>query len=486
MLYNHTMNDLIKSDPLLQKAYQFAATSMVGKTRHSGELFVDHCASVVKILQQFGVNDLHTLIAALLHHSYSHGAATLADIEKEFGEDVATMVKAIDSLRVIKLPELSREDFLESFRKMFLVMSQDMRVVLIKMADISDNLRTIESLRKEKQLIVARETLELFAPLAERLGMGELKGQMQDIAFKVLHPDEYEQVKKLLFKNREQMQRILLKLKGELNLTLTKEGIPFRIESRTKFLYSLYNKLKRDEINFDLEKIHDLIAFRIITDTTENCYRILGIIHKLWPAMSDYFNDYISHPKANGYQSIHTKVLGPYSRPFEIQIRTEEMHNQADYGVAAHWHYAESKTRGTSDHHLTQGIVMKDKKLEWVKTLANWQEEITDNEEFLKSVKTDFFGERIFVFTPKGDVKDLPKGATPIDFAYAVHSDLGQSAVGSIVNGKMVGLNSKLKNSDICEIVVSKDKKRKPSRDWLRFVVTTSAKKKIRHALLEN
>lgn len=466
---------------LIEKAQQFAALSLAGKKRYSGELFLDHCLKVVEILRSFDVSDPQTLAAALLHHSLSEGAATIADVEKEFGGEIAGMTQTLEGLRIIKLGKAANINLAENLRKMFLVMAKDLRIVLIKLADILDNLRTVSCLPKPEADDLTLETLEIFAPLAERLGVGEMKGQMQDLAFEYLYPQDYIKVKKLLKNSLLEADKNLLKIKAQLREALSGEGISFRMESRTKHLYSLYLKLKRPEVDFNISVISDLIAFRVITETEEDCYQTLGVIHKLWQPVSIKMRDYIANPKPNGYQSIHTTVFGPNDKPFEIQIRTEKMHEMAEYGLAAHWNYSEAKSKGATDEQLTKGVSF-DKKLEWVKQLSKWQEGIVDNEEFLKSVKTDFFGERIFVFTPKGDVKDLPAGATPIDFIYSIHSDLGNRTVSAKVNGRMVALDFKLKNGDVVEVVLSKDTKKKPSRDWLNFVATSLAKRKIKKA----
>lgn len=470
---------------LLEKAREFTSLSLAGKKRYSGESFVEHGLKVAKILESYHVNDSTTLAVAILHHGVADGAASFDDLEKEFGGEITQMVKTLESLRVIKLADVTNKEFVESLRRMFLVLAKDMRIVLIKLGDILDNLTTLAYLPKQKQIEVAKETIEIFAPLAERLGMGEAKGQMQDLAFAFLEPEDYQKVKKLLKTSLDRLSKVTLGLKVDLEKVLTKEDVKYRLEYRTKHIYSLYTKLKREEVGFDISKVYDLIAFRVIVENVEDCYRVLGIVHKLWRPMPDYVRDYIANPKTNGYQSIHTTVFGPGGVPFEIQIRTEKMHEEAEFGVAAHWHYSETKSQVASGEILEKGVRVDSGKLDWVKRLGKWQEEITDNEEFLKSIKTDFFGERIYVFTPKGDVKDLPVGATTIDFAYAVHSGLGDLATGARVNGRLVSLDTKLKNSDVCEIIVSKHAK-KPNRDWLNFVVTLMAKKKIKKAYLMN
>lgn len=464
----------------LERAYEFAKLSLTGKKRYSGEGFEDHGRKCAEILQRFSVRDEDTLVAAILHHSVVDGAATLKDVESEFGVEIAGMLKTLDSLSVLKLGNVGNREFVESLRRMFLALARDLRVVLVKLADILDNLSTLEYLPEDKRVRISQETVELFAPLSERLGMGEMKGQMQDLVFPYLYPEDFKKVKKLLKVNEVKLNHILLKLKLSLERALKEEKIDARIQYRAKHLYSLFNKLKREEINWDINKVYDIVAFRVIVGSVEDCYRALGVVHKLWRPIPDYVRDYIANPKPNGYQSIHTTVLGPGGRPFEIQIRTQAMHEAAEYGVAAHWNYTQAKELGASDKMLTKGVKVSNK-LEWVKALAKWQREVEDSEEFLKGVKTDFFGERIFVFTPKGDVKDLPKGATPIDFAYAVHTDLGGRAMGARVNGRMVSLDHGLQNSDVCEILVSKSSK-KPNQRWLEFVVTNEARKKIKRA----
>lgn len=467
-------------EDLKTKAYDFAKLAMAGRSRYSGETFEEHGMKTAQILERFHVGDSTTLSAAILHHSVADGAASTEDIEREFGKEVAEMLKTLESLRILKLGNVSNKEFVESLRRMFLVLAKDLRVVLIKLADLLDNLSTLKYVPIDKQQRIAEETLEIFAPLAERLGMGEMKGEMQDLAFPFLYPEEFKKVVRLRKQTTDELKKDLAKVQMNLSATLDKEGIKYQINSRAKHLYSLFMKLNRPEINFDTHKVTDLIAFRVVTNSLEDCYRVLGVVHKLWRPIPSEFADFIANPKQNGYQSIHTKVLGPGGKAFEIQIRTLEMHEEAEYGVAAHWNYAEAKNLGASDAELTKGT-MGVNKLDWVQRLAKWQEEVVDNEEFLKSIKTDFFGQRIYVFTPKGDVKDLPVRATPVDFAYSVHSDLGNLTTGARVNGKLVSLDTQLHNTDVCEIILSKNTK-KPNRDWLEFVVTGMAKKKIKRA----
>ncbi|MDO8619305.1 MAG: HD domain-containing protein [Candidatus Daviesbacteria bacterium] len=468
---------------LVKKAYDFTSLSLTGKKRYSGDSFEDHGIQVSKILQDLDVNDTTTLVVAILHHAVLDGAATYSDVEAEFGSEVTSMLKTIEDLRVIKLTKTNQEQYAENLRKMFLYLAKDLRIVLIKLADVLDNLRTLQYVPKYRQKDVAKQALEIFAPLAERLGIGELKGQMQDLAFPIINSTEYIKTKKLLKNTETQLNKRSKKIKSTVFKIMKDEKISFSIESREKHLYSLYMKLKRPEINFDISKVYDLIAFRVVVENIEDCYKVLGIIHGIWKPVPERLRDYIASPKPNGYRSIHTVVFGPNTEPFEIQIRTREMHEDAEYGIAAHWHYDESKSSLGSEEQLNKGLIMNKEKLTWVLNLRNWQEEITDNKEFLKTIKTDFFGPRIFVLTPKGDIKDLPQGATPIDFAYAIHTHLGDKAVGAKVNHKLVSLDRKLKSGDMVEILASRDRHKKPSRDWLNFVVTTYARKKIKYSL---
>ncbi len=468
----------------IKKAYEFAALSLTGKKRYSGESFEDHGLKVAEILQSFDVNDPTTLVVAVLHHCVEDGAATYKDVEGEFGYEVASMLKTLAGLKIIKLTNAQQQQqYVESLRKMFLYLAKDLRIVLIKLGDVLDNLRTLQYIPKYRQKDVAKQALEIFAPLVERLGIGELKGKMQDLAFPFVLPEDYMATKKLLKVTQQRLNKRSQKIKSAVVQILTTEKIPFRIESRSKHLYSLYMKLKRSDIAFDISKVYDLMAFRIIVKTTEDCYRVLGLIHNIWKPVPNRLRDYIASPKPNGYRSIHTTVFGPNNEPFEIQIRTRLMHEDAEYGIAAHWHYDESKLNISSGEELNKGIVMDKEKLAWVLNLRKWQEEITDNDEFLKSIKTDFFGPRIFVLTPKGEIKDLPEGATPIDFAYLIHTTLGDKAVGAKVNSKLVPLSHKLNSGDVIEILASKDRSKKPSRDWLYFVMTAYAKKKIKYSL---
>lgn len=475
----------INHDKLLlcQKALDFAVISLAGKKRRSDEEIVDHCLRVAEILTQYKIFDQNCLVVAILHHTLKDSAATISDVRAEFGDEVAQMLEVFEKLHIVRLAPEMKNEFTENLRKLFLALARDLRIVLIKLADIMDNLTTLQYLDDAKRKEVAEETLEIFAPLVERLGMGEMKGEMQDLAFAHLYPKECQWIKRYSKSHLDKLEKVMPKVRAKLGQALALEGIEATLQSRIKHLYSLYKKLLRPGNNQDINKVYDLMAMRVIVESKEECYRALGVVNKLFMPLPEKVSDFIVHPKPNGYQSIHIKVLGPSNIPFEIQIRTSKMHEEAEYGIAAHWNYAEAKEKGAFGKSLEEGFVASGEKLKWVKRLSQWQEEITDNQEFLKTIKTDFFGERIFCFTPKGDVKDLPAKATPIDFAYTVHTGLGDLVTRARVNGKVVSLHSKLENGDTVELIISKDAHKKPSRDWLNFVVTSLARKKIKRAL---
>lgn len=463
---------------LIIKSYNLANIAYSGQIRLSGQPATEHALSVAGILIDLGVYDAEALSVAILHGILEETAANDEDIRKEVGYEVLDLVKTVDQLSTIKLIGASEEKYVENLRRMFLSAAKDIRVVLIRLADRLDNMKTLDVLPKEKQIRIATETLEIFAPLAQRLGIGEIKGQLEDLAFPYVYPKEYQQVKKISASSYHQLNKFVLKVKGALVLKLKDEQILAEINGRAKYFYSLYRKLNRPEIGNDISKIYDLMALRVIVTSVEDCYKVLGIVHKIWRPMPGYVRDYIATPKPNGYKSLHTTVIGPGGQFFEIQVRTREMHNEAEYGIAAHWYYAEKKAK-SKDKEVQAGFSL-DEKLAWVRQLTVWQKELTENDEFLKSLKIDVFADRIFVFTPKGDVKDLPVGATPVDFAYSVHSDLGNYCLGAKANGKMVSLDYKLKSGEVVEVLISKDPNKKPSRDWLSFIVTSHARHQIR------
>lgn len=466
------------------RAYEFAKLAHLGQKRYSGEPYVVHGIETGIILASWKL-DLTSVIAGILHDTIEDGAATREDVEKEFGEDVAYVVDGVTKVSHLKLRGSKEEEFVENLRKMFLAMAKDLRVILVKLADRLHNMRTLRYVPMDRQKRIARETLEVYAPLAERLGMGGVGSELMDLAFPYANPAEYERVKrgsvaayKKAEENIEKMRRTLLKV-------LANEGIKGRIDGRKKSLYSLWRKLERPEIFWDFEKVYDVVALRILVDTDAQCYTALGVVHKYFKLVPHFgISDFIAQPKPNGYQSIHTRVFGPGGKITEVQIRSYLMHEVAEHGVAAHWAYSEAKhISAVSDEKLDkQGVTTPQEKLLWVKQLANWQKEISDSQEFLRAVKFDALSERIFVFSPKGDVFDLPIGATPVDFAYSVHTDLGDHLKAAKADGKIVPLNYKLRSGQVIEVLKSKEKRR-PTHDWLDFVVTNQARKEINKQL---
>lgn len=468
---------------LIKKAYDFASVAHQGQFRLSGEPFVSHPVTVAKILAGWKM-DSTSIAVGLIHDTVEEGPTTIEDVTKVFGEDIAKFVNSLSVVGQIKLRGSDEEELIEGLRKMFLVMAQDLRVVVIKLADRMHNMQTLEYQPPEKQRIIAKETIDIYAPLADRLGMGEVKGELEDLAFPYLYPEDYRWLadySSLFYKDAEEH---IKEIRQKLMRQFAEQKLPATVHGRKKHLYSLYKKLLRPEIDKDIGKIHDLVALRILVDTIEQCYLALGITHKIYkPVPSIGISDFIAVPKPNGYRSIHTKIFGPKGQIVETQIRTYGMHEEAEYGVAAHFFYAALKNKGTSDEKLESGkIFTPTEKLSWVKQLANWQQEISDNQEFMQGLKFDALSHRIFVFTPLGDVKDLPAGATPIDFAYTVHTELGDRTVGAKVNGKMVPFDYQLKSGDICEIVLSKEP-RKPNIKWLDFAITQLAKREIQKGL---
>jgi GTP pyrophosphokinase len=396
-----------------------------------------------------------------------------------FGEDVALLVDGVTKVTTLELKGSREEEFTENLRKMILVMAKDLRVVLVRLADRLHNMQTLYALSEEKQKKVAGETLEIYAPLAERLGIGEVKGRLEDLAFPYLYEKEQKKVEKeakIPFKRAEEH---IKKMKRTLLRKLVDEDIRAEIHGRKKYLYSLWRKLERPEIDWDFDKINDIVALRIIVNDIAECYVALGIVHNIYkPVPSIGVSDFIAQPKPNGYRSIHTKVFGPKGRIVEVQIRTKEMHEEAEYGIAAHWSYAMAKAKGAKEEELGKGITVSEDRLSWVKQLVDWQNQMTDKEEFMKAVKFDALTHRNFVFSPEGDVYDLPRGATPVDFAYTVHTELGNSIAGAKVDGRMVPLDYQLKSGEVVEILKSKSPKG-PTHNWIDFVKTTAARREI-------
>ena len=461
---------------MIKLAYDFAAEAHKNQKRKSGEPYITHPLQVTITLAEMGLGQ-PTIVAALLHDVPEDTSYSLVDIEKNFGSEVSKLVTGITKLGIIKYRGM--EKYAENLRKMFVSMAQDIRIVLIKMADRLHNLKTLAALPKEKQERIAKESLEIYAPIANRLGMGQVKGELEDLAFPYVYPDDYKwMTSKILPKiesKMESIQKVIKVVKKELSNEKIKV---ISIHGRQKRLYSLYQKLKKPHYDGDASKIYDLVALRIIVPDIGSCYQALGIIHKDWQPLPGRVKDYISHPKPNGYRSLHSTVFGPEGKIVEFQIRTEEMHQQAEYGIAAHWHYKETSKKNQK---LDAPGYTLPKKQNWIQDLVNWQKDVIDNQQYLKSLTIDVFHNRIFVFTPNGDVIDLPEDATPVDFAYHVHSWIGDHCSGTKVNNRIATLDTALKNGDVVGIITDKNRKG-PSRDWLKFVKTGAAKSKIKNS----
>jgi len=469
---------------MVDKAWEFAKLAHYGQIRASGSPYNVHSLKTAEKLAEWRL-DTTSIVVGLLHDTVEKGGANRKDIQEMFGEDMESLVDGVTEISKIKLKGSDEELFVENLRKMFIAMAKDIRVVIVRLAERYHNMETLSFMSRGHQVRISKETAEVFAPLAERLGMGEVQGGLEDLAFPYLHPKEHRKVieksKKYFANNKSRIE----KMKTNITRSLAKEKINAEIRSRAKHVYSLWRKLERPGIDWDFDKVHDIVALRVLVGKVEDCYSTLGLIHKLYkPVLELGIKDYIARPKPNGYRSIHTRVFGEKLHLTEIQIRTFDMHEQAEFGVAAHWAYTDVKKQAKvhADVLEKSGVTAKEDKLKWVKELAKWQKEIVDSEEFLKAVKLDALSERIYVFSPKGDVYDLPLHATPVDFAYTVHTGLGEYIQGAKVNGRLVALNSKLHSGDVVEIIKSKNIK-KPSHGWIDFVVTTTAKRKIKTQL---
>ena len=449
---------------VVARAYDFAEKAHQGHKRLSGEPYIIHPLAVAHILTELEQDPL-TISAALLHDVIEDADVSREDLERHFGKEVARLVEGVTKLG--QLTFISREvRQAENFRKMFVAMGEDFRIIIIKLADRLHNMRTLKYLPPEKQRETALETREIFAPLAHRLGMWRLKWELEDLSFSYLEPDKYEEIKNRVAESRGARESYLQEFVAEVKKMLKKVGIDIQLTGRPKHFYSIYRKMVDQNLEFD--EIYDLTAVRGIVDTIKECYAVLGVVHAAWKPIPGRFRDYVAMPKSNGYQSLHTTVIGPSGRPVEVQIRTADMHRIAEYGIAAHWRYKE----GTTDKSL-------DQKMSWFRQMLEWQEELKDAKDFMESLKIDLFVDEVFVFTPKGDVFGLPLGSTPVDFAYRVHTEVGHRTVGAKVNGRIVPLDHKLKSGDIVEILTGK--KGNPSKDWTRFVKTAGARVKIRN-----
>jgi guanosine-3',5'-bis(diphosphate) 3'-pyrophosphohydrolase len=454
---------------VIEKAYYFSENAHEGQIRRSGEPYISHPLSVAGILADLHL-DLDTIATGLLHDTVEDTTATMVDIKREFGDAIAYLVDGVTKINQIKFRN-SHEKQGENIRKMIVAMGKDVRVVLVKLADRLHNMRTLNYMPFEKQERIALETLEIYCPLAGRMGISSLKIELEELCFRYYRPDMYYRLVQKVKKTEAEQNRYIDDVRGMIVKELTKAGFKFEVYGRSKHLWSIYRKMQSRSIEY--EQVYDVLAFRLIVSSVSECYATVGLIHSLWKPIPGRFKDFIAMPKANNYRSLHTTVVGPGGDRIEIQIRTEEMHLIAERGIAAHWKY---KERGKVEDETFQ-------QANWLRDLVNWHQQVRTPEEFLDTVKTDLFETEIYVFTPNGDVREFPDGSTPVDFAYAVHTELGNQCVGARVNGKMVPLKYNLQNGDTVEVITSKTQM--PSKDWLKFVVTNKAKAKIRQFVKE-
>ncbi len=455
---------------LIRKAYNFAVTHHGDQKRKSGEPYIIHPVQVAYILSTLGLDD-STICSALMHDLVEDTDVTLEDISNEFSPEIAEMVNGVTKLGKINYVS-AEEQQVENYRKMFLAMGKDIRVILIKLSDRLHNMRTLKFLTRDRQIANAKETLDLYAPLANRLGVYSLKWELEDLSFKYLYPEDYRELVEGIDKKREERLKFIDAITDEIKGNLKKNHIEAEITGRAKHLYSIYKKMQRD--NKTLDQIYDLFALRILVNSVKDCYAALGIVHELYTPMPGRFKDYIAVPKPNMYQSLHTTLIGPSGTPFEVQIRTYNMHRIAEFGIAAHWAYKEASFFGGKK----TNVVVNEDKLSWLRESLEWQKDMQNPQEFLSTLKTELFEDEVYVFTPKGEIKTLPKGSTPIDFAYTIHAEIGNRMTGAKINSKMMPIITKLNNGDIVDIITS-DNSKGPSRDWLKFVKSTSAKTKI-------
>ncbi len=456
---------------LIARVYAFSRDAHAGQKRASGEDYIGHCVEVAALLVEMHL-DTDSVAAGLIHDVVEDTNATLEDVRAEFGEQIARIVDGLTKIAKVQFRSTTEQQ-VENYRKLLLSMATDARVILIKLADRLHNMRTLDHLRPEKRRRIAMETREIYGPLAHRLGMAQIKWELEDLAFKHLEQDEYRHLAKKVADRRREREEQIEALRVPLETELKTEAIPCEVYGRPKHLWSIHRKMVQRGRPYD--EIYDLMAIRVITDSVSNCYHALGVIHNRWTPLQERFHDYIATPKSNMYRSLHTTVFGPGGRLYEIQIRTREMHRTAEYGIAAHWRYKEGMAPSRGDG---GGVNEVDDTLSWFRQVLEWQQETREPEEFMEFLRIDLFQDEIFVFTPKGDVKQLPKGATPIDFAFAVHTEVGLHCSGAKVNGRIAPLARELKNGDTVEVVT--DARQRPSRDWLAFVKTARARQKIR------
>jgi GTP pyrophosphokinase len=453
---------------LLRRAYVFSAFEHKGQVRHSGEPYLVHPLAVADLLADMRL-DVVAVAAGLLHDVVEDTLTTIDRIRELFGPEVAHVVEGVTKISAIRFAS-SEERQAENFRKMLLAMVDDIRVILVKLADRLHNMRTLTHLADDRRMAIAQETRDIYAPIANRLGMSKVKNELEELAFRYLEAQEYEALKAQVDAKRRATEGLIGDLKDNIRAKLVAASVPVvEIDGRIKRLWSIRQKLKRQKI--DVEQVYDLIALRIITDSVKDCYAVLGIIHQTWQPIPGRIKDFVAMPRPNGYQSLHTSVISASGMPFEVQIRTMEMHQMAEEGVAAHWKYKEGRLGDQRDERYFR----------WMRQLLEYQQEVHDPQEFIQNLKVELYPEEVYAFTPKGQVKAFPRGATPVDFAYAIHTDVGHQCVGARLNGKMVPLRTRLKNGDIVEIITTPG--HKPSRDWLSFVVTSHARYKIKHLI---
>jgi GTP diphosphokinase / guanosine-3',5'-bis(diphosphate) 3'-diphosphatase len=453
---------------LLRRAYVFSALEHKGQVRHSGEPYLVHPLEVADFLADMKL-DVVAVAAGLLHDVVEDTLTTPERIAELFGPEIAHVVEGVTKIGAIRFSS-SEERQAENFRKMLLAMVDDIRVILVKLADRLHNMRTLHHLPEERRIKIAQETLDIYAPIANRLGMSKVKNELEELSFKYLEPKAYEGLRVQVEAKRKSAEGVIGELTRILAAKLTEAQVPVTtLDGRIKRLYSIHLKLKRQKI--DLERVYDFVAVRVITQSVKDCYAALGIIHQTWSPVPGRFKDFIAMPRPNGYQSLHTSVISEHGFPFEVQIRTDEMHRRAEEGIAAHWKYKEGRT---GDHRDERYFL-------WMRQLLEEQQEVRDPQEFLQNLKIDLYPEEVYIFTPKGEVRSLPRGATAVDFAYSIHTDVGNQCIGARINGKMVPLRTRLQNGDIVEIVTQSG--HKPSRDWLGFVATSRARSKIKHVL---
>ncbi len=459
----------------VKEAYDFASEAHHGQKRESGEAYIQHPWEVAIIVYDLDM-DTTSIVASLLHDVVEDTQYDLEEIKQRFGPEVALLVDGVTKLSRLAF-QSKQEQQMENLRKMFLAMTQDLRVIIIKLADRLHNMRTLKALCPEKQLKIAKETLEIYAPLAHRIGIGKIKWELEDLALRYIEPDAYYDLVGKVAKKRQEREGIIEEVKVTLQRALAEVDLKAEVQGRPKHFYSIYHKMQ--EQGKDFSEIYDLLGLRVIVATVQDCYEVLGIVHTLWKPIPGRFKDYVAMPKSNMYQSLHTTVIGPQAEPLEIQIRTWEMHRTAEYGIAAHWIYKQdgSGTPSSADKDMRE-------KVAWLRHLSEWQGEMKDTEEFMETLRIGLFVDEVFVFTPKGEVKSLPAGSTPIDFAYSIHTNLGHQCAGAKVNGRLVPLDYQLKNGDIIQIITNKQGSG-PSRDWLQFVKTSKAKNRIRQWLRE-